>query len=203
MSIVQEALKKAQYDFARKKSPPQVYDEPRREEAIPSPAEQLDTRIVIKKIAAIVYIIVLLALVTGFGIRALFTRILTMDKEKRSKETVVAIEKTDPDKAAEKNTILDKIFTGKMASSFTKTDQQVKEEPLVSDTLKKEDQAPDIILSGIMYTKENPKAIINGTVVREGDVISGATITSITAKNVLLKYNSKDNQVEVGIKLKE
>jgi len=54
-----------------------------------------------------------------------------------------------------------------------------------------------------MYVEEKPKAIINGTVVREGDVISGATVTSITENNVLLKYNNNDNHVEVALKLKE
>ena len=54
-----------------------------------------------------------------------------------------------------------------------------------------------------MYIKEKPKAIINGTVVREGDVISGAFVTSITENNVLLKYNNSDNQVEMVLKLKE
>ena len=39
-------------------------------------------------------------------------------------------------------------------------------------------------------------------VVREGDVIDGAIVASITKKNVLLKYNNDNNQVEVALKLK-
>ena len=58
-------------------------------------------------------------------------------------------------------------------------------------------------MNGIMYIEENPKAIINGIVVREGDVIGGAIVASITENNVLLKYNNNDNQVEVSLKFKE
>ena len=171
MSIIQEALKRAQYNYAGKKSLPQAHEEFRQEPAIPAHAEALDVRVITKKIAVIVYVIVLLALVTGFGIRALFSKIVIMDKERKSKDLTPEVQKTSPDKP-----------------------------PLPS---LQANQSPNLVLNGIMYVEEKPKAIINGMVVREGDVISGATVTSITENNALLKYNNNDNQVEVTLKLKE
>ena len=192
MSIIQEALKRAQYNYAGKKSLPQACEEPGQEPAIPAPAEALDIRVITKKIAVIVYVIVLLALVTGFGIRALFSKIVTIDKERRSKDLIVAMQKTPPDKAMPPSLPLGPVPV-----------ERATEKPLALVSSGQTNQSPDLLLNGIMYVEEKPKAIINGIVVREGDVVSGATVASITEKNVLLKYNNNNNQVEVVLKLKE
>ncbi len=47
---------------------------------------------------------------------------------------------------------------------------------------------PKFMLSGIMYIESGPKAIINGSVVQEGDVISGATVKKIDRVDVVLSY---------------
>ena len=190
MSIIQEALKRAQYNYAGKKSLPQAHDGPGQEPAMLATAETFDVRVVTKKIAIIVYTIVLLALVTGFGIRALFSKMVTIDKERRSKDLIVAAKKMGPDKAVP-------FFISSGAA------ERATEKLSASASSGQADQSPDLVLNGIMYVEEKPKAIINGMVVREGDVISGATVTSITEKSVLLKYNNNDNQVEVTLKLKE
>jgi len=190
MSIIQEALKRAQYNYTGKKSLPQAHEEPGREPTIPTPAEAPDLRVITKKIAVIVYVITLLALVTGFGIRAIFSKIATTNKERKSKDLTVAVQKTDPDKAVP-------------PPPSSVAVEQATERPLALVSSGQANQSPNLILNGIMYIEENPKAIINGTVVRKGDVISGAIVTSITENNVLLKYNNNDNQVEVALKLKE
>ncbi|MDP3730428.1 MAG: general secretion pathway protein GspB [Candidatus Omnitrophota bacterium] len=190
MSIIQEALKRAQYNYAGKKRPPQAYEKPVQEPAAPVPGEAIDARAMTKKIAVVVYLIVLLALVTGFGMRALFSKMVAMDKEKRSKDLIVAAQENPPDKAAP-------------SAPSPATAEQAIEKPLAMVSSAQTNQVPSLVLNGIMYTEVRPKAIINGTVVREGDVISGATVTSITRKNVLLKYNNDNNQVEVTLKLKE
>ena len=191
MSIIQEALRRAQYDYAVKKSLPQVHEEPRQAPATPAPAEALDARVITKKIAAIVYVIVLLSLVTGFGIRALFSKIAAMDKERKSSNLIVAVQKAPPDKA-----ISPSISSGAVERAATETSS-------ASVSSGQANQPPNLVLNGIMYVEEKLKAIINGTVVRVGDVIDGAVVTSITEKNVLLKYNNNDNQVEVSLKFKE
>jgi len=167
MSIIQEALKRAQYDYAAKKGLPQAHEESGREWTIPTTVKALYAPGMIRKIAIALYVVVLLALITGFGIRALFSRLVAIDGGRIPNNTMVSGNNTH---AADAKAVK---------------------------------QSPDLVLNGIMYTEENPKAIINGVVVREGDVVSSATVVSISERNVLLKYNNDDNQVEVALKLKD
>ena len=51
---------------------------------------------------------------------------------------------------------------------------------------------PRFILNGIMYIESGPKAIVNGSVVEEGDVIGGATVKKINKGDVLLGYEDAD-----------
>ncbi len=191
MSIIQEALKRAQYDYTSKKSLRESHDEPEEKKRANSvPTQTFDARVIIKKIGIIVYVIALLALVTGFGIRALFLKIATVHKERRVRGLIAAAQKTEPDKVASTDT----------SSAAV---ERATEKLLALVSSGQTNQPPSLILNGIMYIHGSPKAIINGTVVREGDVIDGATVTSITESNVQLKYNNDDNKVEVALKLKE
>jgi len=197
VSIIQEALKRAQYDYAGKKSLPQAHEKPEQGPAIHVTPEDIYMPVMIRKIAIIVYVIVLLALVTGFGIRALFSKIASMDKERRSKSSTMAKQKRDTGKVA----LPIAAATVERAKEAPK--EVPKEAPLAAASSGQANQAPTFVLNGIMYIRENPKAIINGMVVKEGDVVSGATVTYISENNVLLKYNNNDNQVEVALRLKE
>ena len=190
MSIIQEALKRAQYNYSGKKGLPQARENSGQETAMPGPVAVTDARLINKKISIIVYVIVLLSLVTGFGIRALFLKIATTNREIESKDPGASLQKIIPDKEV----------TPPLSS---KAVERSTEKPSDLASRGQIDQSPNLVLNGIMYVERNPKAIINGTVVSEGDVISGATVTSITPNNVLLKYNNNDNKVEVALKLKE
>ncbi|PIU40956.1 MAG: hypothetical protein COS99_07780 [Candidatus Omnitrophica bacterium CG07_land_8_20_14_0_80_42_15] len=53
-------------------------------------------------------------------------------------------------------------------------------------------------LSGIMYDKNNPTAVINDDVVKVGDTISGAKVTEITEAAVKLYYKNKE--IILGVK---
>lgn len=190
MSIIQEALKRAQYDYTDKKSLPPVNEKIGQEPAALPSAETIDLRMVTKKIGIIVYVIVLLALVTGFGIRALFIRMAAPVRVDRGSENSMPIAQKVilPDNPVSPS-LPSKAVVQATKNLFTKAVQP---------------SAPSsLVLNGIMYIKGNPKAIINGTVVTEGDVIGGATVTSITQNNVMLKYNNNDNKVEMALKLKE
>lgn len=57
---------------------------------------------------------------------------------------------------------------------------------------------PDLALNGIMYLDTNPRAIINNAIVGKGDMVSGATVTAINKKSVILTYND----VEITLNLK-
>lgn len=183
MSIIQEALKRAQYNYAAKKSQPQAYGESVTGPTVTVSSDAVDSRAITKKIAIVVYILVLLALVMGFAIRVLFLKIADIDKEKRLRNLSAQSQLKAPD-----------IHDGSSDAIRTVS------HPYPTGRL---GQVPDLVLNGIMYFPDKPKAIINGTVVRVGDVVGGATITSITENNVLVKYNNSDNQVEMVLKIKE
>lgn len=57
---------------------------------------------------------------------------------------------------------------------------------------------PSLMLNGIMYLEERPRAIINNSIVEAGDSVGGATVTKINPKNVVLEYND----VEITLNLK-
>lgn len=59
-------------------------------------------------------------------------------------------------------------------------------------------QYPDLVLNGIMYLEIGPRAIINDAIVEEGDTVKGARVTKINKKNVVLEYNN----VEITLNLK-
>lgn len=56
----------------------------------------------------------------------------------------------------------------------------------------------DFELSGIVYSEENPMAIINSRPVKEGDVISQAKVLGIDRTSVTLQYQGKEVQLKVS-----
>jgi hypothetical protein len=60
-------------------------------------------------------------------------------------------------------------------------------------------EVPKFELSGIMQLDAGPKAIINGSVVKEGDAIGGATVGKINNSDVVLNYED----FEIQLKLKD
>ncbi len=59
--------------------------------------------------------------------------------------------------------------------------------------VKPENKIPKLELKGIIFDKENPMAIINGEVYREGDLIEGFRVVRITKDGV--KLVSSNNQL--------
>ena len=59
-------------------------------------------------------------------------------------------------------------------------------------------QPPELMLNGVMYLEGRPRAIINDSVIEEGDSISGATVRKINKDSVLLVFND----LEISINLK-
>lgn len=59
-------------------------------------------------------------------------------------------------------------------------------------------ESPKLVLNGIMYLEEDPRAIINNFIVGLGDSVSGAKITRINRQSVILEYEN----VEITLSLK-
>lgn len=59
-------------------------------------------------------------------------------------------------------------------------------------------EEPGLVLNGIMYLKDSPRAIINDVMVEEGDVVRGARVNKIYEKSVTLELK----HAEVTLKLK-
>ena len=222
ISIIQEALKRAQDNYASRESLSR--SRPGLGFKVERPAsvrEEVPEKLaIVKKIAVIVSIIALCALVTGFGMRILFSKMLAMGKEKRPKDLITEARKTGAEKE------VDKTGPDKMVSQLppvkdpqpmaqaqepvvvevqsVKAPQPVIQEPVaVALPSRQESQVQSFVLNGIMYIKKKPVAIVNGVVVAEGDVISGATVTSISKSKVSLEYINNDNRAEIVLKLKE
>lgn len=51
---------------------------------------------------------------------------------------------------------------------------------------------PELFLNGIMYLPNRPQAIINSSVVEQGDVISGAKVVIINKNSVVLNFNDQE-----------
>lgn len=59
--------------------------------------------------------------------------------------------------------------------------------------------APRLVLNGIMYIEDAPRAIINNAIVREGGTVAGATVVRINERSAILKKGS----LEITLTLKE
>lgn len=59
-------------------------------------------------------------------------------------------------------------------------------------------KTPELHLSGIMYTEELPRAIINDRIVQAGDVVSGAKVKNIGPKSAVLEFG--DTEITLNIK---
>lgn len=51
---------------------------------------------------------------------------------------------------------------------------------------------PEFIFSGVMFLEDGPRAIINGSVLEEGDTIGGARVERIEREKVFLKYKNEE-----------
>lgn len=48
-----------------------------------------------------------------------------------------------------------------------------------------------LVVKGIVFSENKPSAIINGKIVRQGDIVSGATIIKINRNNVEFEFEGK------------
>lgn len=67
-----------------------------------------------------------------------------------------------------------------------------------SPMLAKNTTAPELVLNGIMYVEGKPRAIINNFIVEPGDTVLGALITGIKRESVILEHEN----VEITLNLR-
>jgi type II secretory pathway component PulC len=174
MSIIQEALKKAQ-----------GYIEAKKDSQLPQKERETGYSIKHAKRAKIILSlvsIVLLILVVG---QMLFVRKTTTD----FKGSIASRQEVTYKK-------LDAAMDIKPAAVSPVEGPSSAAKPIEYFTLKP--NPPELILNGIMYLPECPQAIINNVVVTVGDIIKGAVVRKINKNNVVLDYNN----VEITLDLK-
>lgn len=71
------------------------------------------------------------------------------------------------------------------------TQQAAAVTPVFQDTL----DFPILRLSGIVYDNERPYAIVNNRVVSKGDTIDGATLIEVRQESVMFVFNDKEFEV--------
>jgi len=183
VSIIQEALKKAQDTYLKKTAPKKepvqelqkdnIVNTQTEHFSMPVPAHHAVMPLPILLIASIIILTVLI----GFGFKSFSSGHKTDPAKEPSsyQETSIKQISKEPvqDIAPEAEGIISP-FRRTIPSSF-----------MAGGT-------PELVLNGIMYLQEGPKAIINSTVVREGDLISGATVKAINKNNVLLSFNDSE-----------
>lgn len=174
MSIIQEALKKAQATYTKKT----FRTEKESAEEVTSPdigakdafADAASRTTM--PLTALIPVVIVLTIIIGFGLKTFFSN-------KTAPTTKTTLKGVEPVKIATENlsTLPKNIFAMNLMAS----------------------QYADLTLNGIMYVREKPRAIINGNVVEVGESVNGAKVTAINEGSVLLNYNNK----EITLTLKE
>lgn len=185
MSIIQEALKKAQTTYIKEiiKEVPQ-----QKPDTGTDPAVQKHHHAMVP-FARLIPGVILLILIAGFGLNSFFSKNpaeIPTDKQRQN----VSYKSALKDIALENPSVA---LMGIQAQSMVSPIKSV----VSSGTALV--HAPDLELNGIMYMQETPRAIINGNMVEVGESVSGAKIDAINKDSVLLNYND----LEITLKLKE
>lgn len=175
MSIVQEALKKAQnYIDEQKASQKENIEEPKRNAGISDKKRH--------KIIPLFF--------AGFIILSIFAVKQFLPLGKFRLTTPPA--KSDPVDAASRQEVSYKAIT-----------PRIEPVPLPDPTplheIRKVTSAPNLVLNGIMYFSDGPQAVINGSRVAEGGIIGGAKVVRINKNNVVLNLDD----LEITLNLKE
>jgi hypothetical protein len=199
MSIITDALKKAQARRFRNKKTSEPVDEGDLEK---NPEQFLNKMIEAEKLKKtgvisnkrLVSIIGALFVILVLGGTVLFF----MTSQQSVPRKAVAPEKPARVQAIKKEARSDpkSIFPGKI--------EQAEEESPAYEPLGTEEQFPTTdkprqfpTLSGIMYSPTNPQAIMNGEVLSEGEMVRGFKIQKILPNKVKLIYEDKEYELRL------
>lgn len=188
MSIIQEALKKAQETYLKrttdKKEPAQEL--PRDNIVTARSDRKVPPHHTTAPLPIVIAAIVIIAVLAVFGLRSFFSAGPEAGlKEPASRQEVSLKQVPETSSISKSSSGIQGILPSvdDVTSPLRRT---------LSSTFMADRTVPELVLNGIMYLQEGPKAIINSTVVREGDVVSGATVKVINRNNVLLNFNDSE-----------
>ena len=185
MSIIQEALKKAQTTYTKEVVKAASSQKP---DIGVDPAVQKPHHAAIP-FTKLIPGMILLTLIAGFGLNSFFSKYPAEAPKDRPHHNV-----------SYKSAVKDVALTNPSNAGLG-IKAQVIASPIKSVILSSAAfvNAPDLELNGIMYLQDRPRAIINGNMVEVGESVSGAKVDAINRNSVLLNYND----LEITLKLKE
>jgi hypothetical protein len=179
MSIIQDALKKAQGYHGEKHQP----SHDGRMKKVPSPR----VRIAWTMPALVIVFLALAAVATKQFVLESGGRLGNAVPKEAAEHQEVAYKTISPQPAvAEPYTDMAGELAGLPSpKSLVRQDENFRDAALPA-------HCPKLILSGIMYVSGMPRAVINDRMVKEGDVISGAKVARIEANNVTLTFGDTE-----------
>ena len=202
MSIIQEALKKAERQIKDMKQASSLSgpSAPRISPSSPGgPAQEKNTPATTgydpKAVVILLVILIVTAVVAAsqlFPKKNIFTKPAAKTSASEIQETKEVMKPAAAPLKVEKFPALSSIVfqpqqpAGAAASSVESTN------------VKAAQTAPEFVLNGIMYLEGSPRAIINDSMVEEGEMVNGARVVKIDKKNVLLEYNGAE--IILGLK---
>ncbi len=180
MSVIQDALRKAQGEYVEKKTPRII------KEGAPRPKIEVQTLQKTKKstsmrLPALAGILMGLLLVYGL--------ISSLQYSRTPKKNTGAASKVETTAVRQENTAVSP-SAAKRADSFSLP--KIDPENLITP------RPSNFVLNGIMYVENKPQAIINGYILEEGDKIDGAIVLVIEKDCVLLDFNDTNIKLELG-----
>ena len=178
MSIIQEALKKAQ--DTQEAPPPLSQPQPAVTETAPFRAEPPAPSKAVFKPVMIAAFAAALIITAGFGAHFFSS-----------------IKKSFPAKTNPPDTAIQQQVTYKPAATPV-PEPKGPLAPIQKMADLKSAVPPKLILNGIMYIETGPRAIINGNTVEVGDSVSGAEVRRINRDNVVLTFN--DAEITIDLK---
>jgi hypothetical protein len=180
MSVIQDALRKAQGEYVEKKAPRIVKEDATRLKTEVQTSQETK-RSIPMRLPALVGIFIGLLLV--YGLR------LSLQYLGMPEKSAKAPDKVETTAVRQENTAISP-SAAKRADSFSL--------PKMNPVNLITPRPSNFILNGIMYVENKPQAIINGYVLEDGDKINGAIVLAIEKDCVLLDFNDTDIKLELN-----
>lgn len=203
MSIIQEALRKSQNDYLRKKTPepsriirlspvPQKIDAQNKIEPVKVKQGKIksnkvklnrkENKLTVFWFVSLIILVIMAAIAIILFLSYVSYRLSVRQKIHQAVQLPPAVVRLAP---VTEETVFEPV-----------PQANAKQEGKASVDVTKE-RPPNFILNGIMHLEDGPKAIINGYIVDKGDKINGATVMDINEDSVLVSLD--DSKVKLKL----
>lgn len=183
MSIIQEALKKADQHIKDHGKAVQPAEPTRSQAVAPAPSEQTSqsSPAARRDPKAVVILLVVLIATALLAASHLFPR-----KNIPAKSSDGGLASKSEELPALPSAIFQQPKSSAAAGASPAQEQE-----------EKKPAPPEFVLNGIMYLEGNPRAIINDVMVEAGDIVGGARVVKIEKKSVLLQHNGAEISLDL------